>query len=91
MLGLPETLSEAAQTLVGIAQGVAIGIAPLVALQLLPDFQHFPGLVNHPLREVLLEIFLVRHFPFSWPVSTDLSRAMVAACYHLTRGAMVPA
>ena len=68
MLGLVEAFGEASQALVGIGERGAIAVVPLAALQLLPDLEHLTCLVNDPLREVLLQFFLIRHVRFPGPL-----------------------
>src|SRR5690606_16085844 len=91
VLGLFEALGKPLQPLIGFSQGGMIGGVPLVALNLLPDFQHFAGLVNDPLGEVLLEFFLIRHFYFlsAAPVHAALCWRHAITCRLVPDAAMV--
>ena len=68
MFGLFEALGEFPQPLVGICQRRPATVIPFAALQLLPDFEHLPSLMNDPLCEVLFKFFLVRHVRFPGPL-----------------------
>ncbi|MNY09440.1 hypothetical protein D3C86_1423550 [compost metagenome] len=55
MFRLFETLGEAQQTQVGLAQFRQIGDGPLAALQALPYLKNLTCLMNYPLGKVVLE------------------------------------
>jgi len=66
VLVLLEALGIALQQQRGITQLMHTAVVPFVALQPLPDLQHLPRLVDHPLGKVLLEsvvavIFVLGH------------------------------
>ena len=64
-----EAFGKSPQALAGIGEGGSVVIVPFAALQLLPDFEYLSCLMDDPLREVLFEFFLVRHFRFPGPAA----------------------
>jgi len=55
MFRLFETLGEAQQAQVGLAQFREVGVGPFTALQALPYLKNLTCLMNYPLGKVVLE------------------------------------
>ncbi len=83
VLGLLEAIGKAPKTSRRFGQRGMVVLVPFTALQLLPDLQHFPCLVDDPLGEMLFKLFLIRHRDYSW-------RARCAALVHCNGGMLSP-